>query len=54
VCDLLPGSGVGQATVSHHLRVLREAGLVVDRCGIWAHYAICPSARGWLAAILAG
>lgn len=54
VCNLLPGAGVGQATVSHHLKVLREAGLVeVERRGIWAHYAICPAARGWLAPLLA-
>ncbi len=53
-CNLVPAAGVGQATVSHHLKVLREAGLVeVDRRGIWAHYAISPSARDWLTAILA-
>lgn len=53
VCNLLPGAGVGQATVSHHLKVLREAGLVeVDRRGIWAHYRIAPDADMWLRAIL--
>lgn len=53
VCNLLPGIGVGQATVSHHLKVLREAGLVVvDRRGIWAHYHIAPDAEGWLRATL--
>lgn len=54
VCNLLPAVGVGQATVSHHLKVLREAGLVaVDRRGIWAHYEITPDMRDWLRAILA-
>lgn len=54
VCNLLPGAGVGQATVSHHLKVLREAGLVaVERRGIWAHYSICPAVRSWLTALLA-
>ena len=54
-CNLVPAAGVGQATVSHHLKVLREAGLVaVERRGIWAHYAISPSARDWLAAVFAG
>lgn len=53
-CNLVPAAGVGQATVSHHLKVLRAAGLVeVDRRSIWAHYAIHPSARDWLAAVLA-
>lgn len=53
VCNLLPAVGVGQATVSHHLKALREVGLVrVDRHGIWAHYAIAPDARDWLRAIL--
>ena len=54
VCNLLPGAGVGQATVSHHLKVLREAGLVeVERRGIWAHYAIAPAMRPWLASLIA-
>ena len=54
-CNLMPAAGVGQATVSHHLKILREAGLVaVERRGIWAHYAIHPSALDWLAAFLAG
>ncbi len=49
VCNLLPGVGVGQATVSHHLKVLRAAGLVaVERQGIWAHYHIAPDAEAWL------
>lgn len=54
VCNLLPAAGVGQATVSHHLKVLREGGLVVvERRGIWAHYTIAPDARDWLRATLA-
>jgi len=53
VCSLLPGIGVGQATVSHHLKVLREAGLVsVERRGIWAHYGIAPEVGDWLRATL--
>jgi ArsR family transcriptional regulator len=54
-CNLVPAAGVGQATVSHHLKVLREAGLVaVERRGIWAHYQIAPDAADWLRAVLAG
>lgn len=53
VCNLIPVAGVGQATVSHHLKVLREAGLVaVERRGIWAHYAIHRERTGWLRAVL--
>lgn len=53
VCNLVPVAGVGQATVSHHLRVLREAGLVaVERRGIWAHYAVAPEQDAWLRAVL--
>jgi ArsR family transcriptional regulator len=52
-CNLVPAAGVGQATVSHHLKVLREAGLVtVERRGIWAHYRIAPDAAVWLRATL--
>jgi ArsR family transcriptional regulator len=37
---------LSQPTISHHLRLLREAGLVkTDRRGTWIHYAIEPSLR---------
>jgi ArsR family transcriptional regulator len=40
VCDITNRFDVTQPTISHHLRVLREAGLVtVSRRGIWAYYA---------------
>ncbi len=53
VCNLLPGLDVGQATVSHHLKVLREAGLVtVERRGIWAHYRVARDNEAWLRAVL--
>ena len=39
VCDLETAVAVKQPTVSHHLRLLREAGLVeVEREGLWAFY----------------
>jgi|SRR4029078_830823 ArsR family transcriptional regulator len=45
VCDLEAAVPVKQPTVSHHLRLLREAGLVqVERRGQWAHYRIDPQA----------
>ena len=45
VCELTPLFDVGQPTVSHHLKVLREAGLVgVERRGLWAYYYVQPAA----------
>jgi ArsR family transcriptional regulator, arsenate/arsenite/antimonite-responsive transcriptional repressor len=40
VCDITSRFDVTQPTISHHLKVLREAGLVtVSRRGVWAYYA---------------
>ena len=40
VCDLTPPTGLSQPTVSHHLRVLLEAGLVRrEERGTWAYYS---------------
>ena len=45
VCELTPLFDVGQPTVSHHLKVLREAGLVdSERRGLWAYYYVVPDA----------
>jgi ArsR family transcriptional regulator, arsenate/arsenite/antimonite-responsive transcriptional repressor len=41
VCELTPLFDVGQPTVSHHLKVLREAGIVgSEREGLWAYYYV--------------
>lgn len=41
VCDLEAAVPVKQPTVSHHLRLLREAGLVTsERAGVWVYYKI--------------
>jgi ArsR family transcriptional regulator len=41
VCDLEGAVPVKQPTVSHHLKLLREAGLVeVERHGLWAYYGV--------------
>lgn len=41
VCDLEASVTVKQPTVSHHLRLLREAGLIeVEKIGVWAHYRV--------------
>src|SRR5215207_9044454 len=45
VSDLTDRLGIGQSLMSHHLRILREAGLVADRReGRWVQYAIADSA----------
>ena len=41
VCDLVEPSGRSQPTVSHHLKVLRDAGLVIsEKRGTWAWYFV--------------
>ena len=45
VSDLMVLLDIGQSLISHHLRILREAGLVIDRReGRWIHYSIAESA----------
>jgi ArsR family transcriptional regulator len=45
VCELTPLFEISQPTVSHHLKVLRDAGLVgVERKGLWAYYYVNPEA----------
>ncbi len=45
MCDLVEGSGLSQPTVSHHLGILRRAGLVsCERRGTWAYYRLVPEA----------
>jgi ArsR family transcriptional regulator len=45
VCELVPLFELSQPTVSHHLKVLREAGLVgSERRGLWAYYFVIPEA----------
>ncbi|MDN5790826.1 MAG: metalloregulator ArsR/SmtB family transcription factor [Micrococcales bacterium] len=43
VCDLTPAVGLSQPTVSHHLKVLTEAGLLTrERRGPWAWFTLVP------------
>jgi ArsR family transcriptional regulator, arsenate/arsenite/antimonite-responsive transcriptional repressor len=43
VCDITSRFRLRQPTISHHLGILRRAGLVAaSRRGIWAHYAVRP------------
>jgi ArsR family transcriptional regulator len=45
VCDLTAAFELSQPTISHHLRILRDAGLVqVERQGTWAYYTLVADA----------
>ena len=45
VCELVPLFDISQPTVSHHLKVLRDAGIVgSQRDGLWAYYYVIPEA----------
>lgn len=53
VCDLTGPLDLSQPTVSHHLKVLREAGLVAgERRGTWVYYSLVPGAVEDLGAAL--
>src|ERR1700745_3920844 len=53
VCELVPLFDLSQPTVSHHLKVLREAGIVgSERQGLWAYYYVIPDALEGLSAWL--
>ena len=53
VCDLSVGIDVSQPTISHHLKVLRNAGLLVsERRGSWVYYRVVPEALQQLSHLL--
>jgi ArsR family transcriptional regulator, arsenate/arsenite/antimonite-responsive transcriptional repressor len=53
VCELVPLFDLSQPTVSHHLKVLRDAGVVgSERQGLWAYYYVIPNALKELSAWL--
>lgn len=52
VCDLLPAFDLAQPTISHHLKVLHEAGLVErERRGTWVYYSVRPEALAALGSL---
>ncbi len=55
VCDLNDAFDLSQPTISHHLKVLHEAGLL-DRAkrGVWVYYAVRPEALSALADLIGG
>jgi ArsR family transcriptional regulator len=55
VCDLTEPVGLSQPTVSHHLKVLADAGLIVrEQRGKWAYYSLVPGALDAIAGALIG
>ncbi len=53
VCDFTAGLELNQSTISHHLKLLKDAGLVTsERRGTWGYYSLAPGARGRLEAAL--
>lgn len=52
-CDIVDRFDLTQPTIAHHLKVLRDSGLVtVSRVGVWAYYAASPRGRAVLAETL--
>ena len=53
MCDIAAGVEVSQPTVSHHLKVLRDAGLLTSqRRASWVYYAVVPEALEALSGLL--
>jgi ArsR family transcriptional regulator len=55
VCDLNDAFDLSQPTISHHLKLLHEAGLLDrEKRGVWVYYRLNTAALGDLAALLGG
>ncbi|MFF9406227.1 ArsR/SmtB family transcription factor [Streptomyces anandii] len=53
VCELTPAFELSQPTISHHLKLLRQAGLIdCERRGTWVYYWVLPGVLDRLAAFL--
>ncbi|NMN94984.1 metalloregulator ArsR/SmtB family transcription factor [Antrihabitans stalactiti] len=53
VCDISAGIELSQPTISHHLKVLRQAGLIdSERRGTWVYYRVVPDALQQLSRLL--
>jgi len=53
VCDISTGIDLSQPTISHHLKVLRTAGLLdSERRGSWVYYRVIPEALQQLSRVL--
>lgn len=55
VCDLTEPLGLAQPTVSHHLKVLADAGFLArSKRGTWAYYRVVPGALEQVSALIGG
>jgi ArsR family transcriptional regulator len=53
VCDLTDAFDLSQPTISHHLKVLREAGIITsERRGTWVYYRLVPAVLDRMGALL--
>ncbi|MGW6734988.1 ArsR/SmtB family transcription factor [Streptomyces sp. NPDC055013] len=53
VCEMTPAFDLSQPTISHHLKLLRQAGLIeCERRGTWVYYWVLPGALDKLAEFL--
>jgi|SRR5688572_20110257 len=53
VCDLIEPVGLGQSTVSHHLKILMDAGFLTrSKRGTWAYYRLVPGALDSISRLL--
>jgi ArsR family transcriptional regulator len=53
VCDLTAAFDLSQPTISHHLKVLLDAGLLTrEKRGVWAFYRVRPETLSALAAVI--
>lgn len=54
VCDLTEGFDLSQPTISHHLKVLHEVGLLNrSKRGVWVYYGLESTALSQLSAVIA-
>ena len=55
VCDLADAFDLSQPTISHHLKVLHDSGLLDrDKRGVWVYYRACTGALASLGALIGG
>lgn len=55
VCDLLPAFDLSQPTISHHLKVLHQVGLLErSKRGVWVYYRVSTTALADVASLLGG
>lgn len=55
VCDLTEPVGLGQPTVSHHLKILVDAGILHrEKRGVWAYFSLVPGALEQIGSVFSG